>query len=444
MNTVTGGYFRDWVPHDLERTIQEEAARFAALPAAAVDGEVADLIATHERFMDRQCICLYAGTNMMNPKALRWLSSTVGGRPSLGYPGDKYETGMQHAERLEILAMALLRKLFGCTYAEIRVGSGSLANLYAFMACTRPGDRIMALSDAAAGHVTHHKAGAAGYYGLEVHEVPFDGAAMSVDLGELERKAAELRPTLVIVGASLCLFPYPVREVRAIADGIGARVLYDGAHVSGIIAGGRFQQPLAEGAHLMTTSTYKSFGGPPSGLILTNEADLAERLDAIAFPGLTANFDLGKTAALIVAVQDLLEFGGAYADACIANARALAEALDARGCPVHGAQGRGFTDSQHVALPAHGYGGGTKASRILEKANILTSGIGLPLPAIEGDFNGIRMGTQEITRWGMTPADMPAVADLISRVLVDGEEPEAVKADTLALRAGFQELHFVR
>ncbi len=444
MNDAPDTYYRDWVPHHLEDHIQSEAARYAALTHEVLDGELADVVAAHERFMDRECICLYAGTNTMNPKALRWMASTVGGRPSLGYPGDKYETGMHFAERLEIMAMALVRKLFGCAYAEIRVGSGSLANLYAFMACTRPGDRIMALSDAAAGHVTHHQAGAAGLYGLETHEVPFDGSAMTVDLSLLEEKARELRPALITVGASLCLFPYPVAEVRAIADAVGARVMYDGAHVSGIIAGGCFQQPLAEGAHLMTTSTYKSFGGPPAGLVLTDEPDLAQRLDAIAFPGLTANFDLGRTAALIVAAQDLMAHGPAYAEACIANARALAAALDARGCPVHGAAGRGFTDSQHVALPAHRFGGGTKASRVLERANILTSGIGLPLDPIDGDFNGIRIGTQEITRWGMKPGDMEPLAGLICRVLIGGEEPEAVKGDTVALRAGFQELRFVR
>ena len=444
METVAAGHFRDWVPEELERVIQDEATRYETLSAAAVDETLAGTIAAHERYMDRECICLYAGTNIMNPQAARWLSSSIGGRPSLGYPGDKYETGMHHAERLEILAMALVRKLFGCTFAEIRVGSGSLANLYAFMACTKPGDRIMALSDAAAGHVTHHTAGAAGLYGLEVHEVPFDDSAMTVDLGELESRARVLRPALIIVGASLCLFPYPVREVRAIADAVGARVMYDAAHVSGIIAGGAFQQPLAEGAHVMTTSTYKSFGGPASGLVLTNEPGLAERLDAIAFPGLTANFDLGRTAALIVATQDLLEHGPAYADACIANARALADALHAGGCPVHGAAGRGFTVSQHVAIAAERFGGGTKASRLLEKADILTSGIGLPLAPVPGDFNGIRIGTQEITRWGMEAEHMPAVAGLILRVLVEGEAPDTVKPDTAALRRRFQTLRFVR
>lgn len=435
---------RPWVPAELESAIQQRAAVYRALDSDALEQEVIGLLARHEQYMDRECLSLYAGTNVLNPRAARLLASSVGSRPSLGYPGAKYEMGMQHAEQIEIIAAELLKELFGCCYAEFRVGSGSLANLYAYMACTRPGDTIMAFADSAAGHVTHHAAGAAGLYGLDIHEVPYDAARMTVDLAALREDAARLRPKLIIIAGSMCLFPYPVAEVRAIADSVGAYLMYDAAHMSGLIAGGEFQQPLAEGAHLMTSSTYKSFGGPPSGMILTNDAELARRLDAIAYPGLTANFDLAKTAALVVAMLDLREFGRAYARMCIANAQALAAALADAGCPVHAVAGRGYTASQHVAIHAHAYGGGTAGARLLEQAHILVSGIELPLPGIPGDFNAIRLGTQEITRWGMQPADMPRVAELIAQVLVRGESPDAVRDEVIALRRDFQTLHFVR
>jgi glycine hydroxymethyltransferase len=394
---------RNWVPTHLEQAIQQKAVHYRALTSAQLEAEVEHLLAQHEQFMDRECLSLYAGTNIMNPRAARRLASGVGSRPSLGYPGDKYETGLQYAEQLEIIVAELLKELFRCNYVEFRVGSGSLANLYAYMACTQPGDRIMAFSEAAAGHVTHHQAGAAGLYGLDIHEVPYDASQMTVDLDMLARQAREIRPRLIIVAGSMCLFPYPVAAIREIADSIGAWVMYDAAHMSGLIAGGEFQQPLAEGAHLMTSSTYKSFGGPPSGVVLTNSAELAERLDKIAYPGLTANFDLSKTAALIIACLDLREFGREYAKMCIANAQSLAEALDRDGCQVYDVAGRGFTASHHLAIPAAGFGGGTSASRLLEKANILASGIGLPLPPVTGDFNAVRLATQEITRWGMQP-----------------------------------------
>jgi glycine hydroxymethyltransferase len=435
---------RNWVPTDLEQTIQSKAAYYRTLTSDQLEAEVEHLLAQHEQFMDRECLSLYAGTNIMNPRAARLLASGVGSRPSLGYPGDKYETGLQYAEQLEIMVIELLKELFHCHYAEFRVGSGSLANLYAYMACTRPGDRIMAFSEAAAGHVTHHQAGAAGLYGLDIYEVPYDPGQMTINLDELSRQARAIKPRLIIVAGSMCLFPYPVAAVREIADSVGAWVMYDAAHMSGLIAGGEFQQPLAEGAHLLTSSTYKSFGGPPAGMILTNSAELAERLDKIAYPGLTANFDLSKTAALIIACLDLRDFGRDYAKLCIANAQRLAGALDERGCPVYHVAGRGFTASHHIAIAAADFGGGTSASRRLEKANILTSGIGLPLPPVSGDFNAIRLGTQEITRWGMRPEHMPAVAELICRILIKGELPEEIKPEVVVLRQRFQTLHFVR
>ena len=129
----------------------------------------------------------------------------------------------------------------------------------------------------------------------------------------------------------------------------------------------------------MTMSTYKAFGGPPAGLVLTTEPELAKRLDQIAYPGLTANFDLGKTAALAMSVLDLLAYGGAYADQCIANAQALGDALENAGIAVHRVEDRPVTESHHLALPAAPYGGGQTASKHLALANILLCGIGLPL-----------------------------------------------------------------
>lgn len=421
------------------------AAALAAIDLAGLDAQLHAWVDSAERLVDRDCINLYAGTNTMNPRAKALLASSIGVRPSLGHPGEKYNKGVHEIERIEVLAVELLKRLFDAPYAEYRVPSGSIANLYAFMATCRPGDTIIAFDDAAAGHPTHHAEGAAGLYGLNVLPMPFDAARMDVDVDGLRRLAREAKPRLIIVAGSMCLFPYDVAAVRAIADEVGAWVLYDAAHMGGLIAGGAFQQPLAEGAHLMTGSTYKSFGGPPSGMVLTTEAVLAERLDRIAYPGLTANFDAAKTAALALATMDLIEHGRAYAQQMIANAQALAEALAAHGVAVFKPAARdGFTVSQHVALDARPYGGGNRACAHIERANILFTSIGLPLPAVAGDANGIRIGTQEVTRWGLREDALRAVAKLIARVLVHGEAPERVRTDALALRADYQRLHFVR
>src|SRR6266852_6845969 len=433
-----------WLPAESQRLIAEAEARLIGNSGEAVEARLLQLIDAHERHMDRESIGLNAGTNVMNPRAAALLARSLGNRPSLGYPGDKYEMGMEFAEEIEIVAEALVRRLFGAPFAELRLGSGALANLYAFMAVCEPGDRIMAFPGEMGGHVTHHRDGAAGLYRLEVHPVPYDGARMAIDLDRLRADARRFRPKLITVAGSLCLFPYDVRGVRAIADEIGAYVLYDAAHMGGIIAGGRFQAPLAEGAHMMTMSTYKAYGGPPAGLFLTTDSGLARRVDKIAYPGLTAHFDLGKTAALAMATLDLLEHGAAYAGQCIATAQALGAALEEAGLPVHGVTGRGHTESHHLALHAAKFGGGQRASQHLAKANILLCGIGLPLPPVEGDLNGIRIGTQEVTRWGMVEKDMTDIAALMARVWLKGEAPEKMREDVIAFRRGFRTMRFVR
>jgi glycine hydroxymethyltransferase len=436
---------KPWLPADCAQVIA--SIERAIGPANDLDGiehRLLELVDAHERHMDRESIGLNAGTNVMNPRAAALLSRSLGNRPSLGYPGDKYEMGMEYAEEIEVIAEDLAKRLFAAPFAEIRVGSGALANLYAFMATCTPGDRIMAFGPEMGGHVTHHKSGNAGLYGLETHPVPCDAARMTVDLDRLREEAKRLRPKLITVAGSLCLYPYPVAEMRAIADEIGAWLLYDAAHMGGIIAGGRFQQPLAEGAHIMTMSTYKAFGGPPSGLILTTDKDIAEKLDRIAYPGMTANFDLGKTAALALSVLDLIEHGRAYADCCVALARRLGAALQGHGITVHRVEGRDVTDSHHLALPSSPWGGGQTAAKQLARANILLCGIGLPIAPVDGDLNGIRIGTQECARFGMDAGAMEQIAVLVKRVLIGKEAPERVRNDVIAFRRAYQSLAFVR
>ncbi|MEZ7974454.1 MAG: hypothetical protein QMC48_05470 [SAR324 cluster bacterium] len=181
--------------------------------------------------MDQQSVMLYAGTNVINPKGTKMLSSSIGSRASLGYPGAKYNKGMEHADQLGIMLMLLMWILFDAKYVDYRVHSGSIANLYAYMATTKPCDKIMAFSDSAAGHLTHHAEGAAGLYGLEIHEVPFAYAQMDVDLEALMIEAKKVRPKLIIIPGSMSLFPYSLIEVRKVADEVETFILYDAAHM---------------------------------------------------------------------------------------------------------------------------------------------------------------------------------------------------------------------
>jgi len=416
-------------------------------PDIALDqiaGRLDELVEENRRIHERESLNLDPASNVMNPRAEALLSAGLGTRPSLGLPGEKYETGLEAIEQIELLADDLVRRVFGARHVELRVASGAIANLYAFMATCRPGDTVIVPPAEIGGHVTHHRAGAAGLFGLEIVEAPVDPEQLTVDVDALAELADRVRPRLITLGGSLNLVPHPVAAVREVADSVGARLLFDAAHLCGMFAGRRWESPLAQGAHLMTMSTYKSLGGPPAGIVCTDDDALADRITAIAHPGLTANFDVAKTAALAVTMLDWLECGPAYADRMVETARALARRLREAGLPVVGV-GSDLTDSHHIAVAAPD--GGQRAAASLRLSNLLACGIGLPASRARlddvapGDVNGLRLGTPEMVRWGMGPEEAERVGDWIARALLDGED---VSAEVSGFRVAFDRVHFVR
>lgn len=433
---------RPWIPESSERLVRRVAGSIAAQDEAATAATLAGLIAENRSLHERTALNLNPASNVMNPAAEAVLAQGLGTRASLGYPAAKYEMGLEAIEQIEIITAELAAEVFAAPFVEIRVPSGAIANLYVFMATTRAGETIIAPPPEIGGHVTHHRDGAAGRYGILTHPAPVDANNYTVDVDALRADAKRLLPKLITIGGSLNLYPHPVRELRAIADEVGAFLLFDAAHLSGMIAGHAWQQPLAEGAHLMTMSTYKSLGGPPSGLILTTEPELARRIEAIAYPGLTANFDVAKSAALAITLLDWKHHGRAYAARMAETAKALAAALIARGVPVFAAE-RGATQSHQFAIAAARYGGGQAAARRLREANLLASGIGLPLPPVFGDLNGLRLGTPEIVRWGMGPDEMPELAGYLARALEGATTGNALAREVTAFRQRFSKLHFV-
>jgi len=417
---------RPWLPPDAARRVDAITAQTSELAPAAIAARLHALADRNRAIHSLECINLNPASNVMNPRAEAMLAAGLGTRASLGYPGEKYEAGLEAIEEIEVIAAGLAAAVFEARFVELRVPSGALANLYGFIATCAPGDTIIAPPAAIGGHITHHAPGAAGLYGLNVLPAPISGYTVDVDaLAALARSA---HPRLITIGGSLNLEPHPVAAIRAIADEVGAKVMFDAAHLSGLIAGGAWPNPLAEGAHLLTMSTYKSLAGPPGGMVLTNDAALAQRLEAIAYPGLTANFDVGKTAALAITLVDWQVAGEAYARAMVETASALGRELEAAGVPALA------TTSHALAVDAREYGGGTAAARRLRRANLLTSAIGLP----RGE--GLRLGTPEAARVGMTVADMATVADFITRALTTSED---IAPEVTAWRSGFDRVHFI-
>ncbi len=415
------------------------------------DEELADPLSTLERLVEQnrvihevECVNLNPAANVMNPAAEALLAATLGTRPSLGDPGDKYEMGLEAVERIEVLAADLARRVFRARFVELRVPSGAIANLYVFLAAGRPGAGIIAPPASVAGHVTHHLAGAAGLSGLVVHAAPIDAARYSVDVDGVAALARSVRPAIITVGASLNLRHHPVAALREVADEVGAVLMFDAAHLAGLIAGGVWPSPLDEGAHAMTMSTYKSLAGPPAGLVATNDPELAGRLGEIAYPGLTANFDVGNTAALARTLVDWERVGASYAAEMTASASALAEELTRHGLPVHVPDvddALGATESHAFALDAGAVGGGHATAVRLRGANLLTSAIGLP-----GDDDlarGVRVGTNELVRWGMTGVHMAELGRLLAAAWTAEEDRlPSVAAEVSAFRRPFDQVCF--
>jgi len=432
---------QSWATAASQELITRIASQVDSKAGADVQNWIEELAQENHRLHDIEGINLNPATNILNPRAEKLLSSGMGSRASLGHPGDKYETGLGAIEQIEIITQELACEVFGSTYAEFRVPSGAIANLYAFMATTEPHDTIIAPPASIGGHVTHHKGGSAGLYRLNTISAPVDQTGYTIDIDALRTLAHEVKPKLITVGGSLNLFHHPIAQVRAIADEVGAKVLFDAAHLCGMIAGKVWPQPLVEGAHLMTFSTYKSLGGPAGGLIVTNDDEIAQKLDAIAYPGLTANFDAAKTAALGITLQDWKSVGRDYAQMMVKTSQALAQHLQNLGVNIFAAD-KGFTTSHQFAILAAPYGGGQTAARRMGEAGLLACGIGLPIEQVEGDLNGLRIGTPEIVRIGMKVEDMKDLAGFIARSLDINVEPKSIQREITEWRKQFSGVHY--
>ena len=327
-------------------------------------------------------------------------------------PSNQHYQGAHHVAEIEALAQAAARDLFGAKYVDLRSLSGNVAGIISMFALGSPGDTVLEVQNA---HKYAYKLNTSGLkVDLNPIAIPWDGKTYNIDLPKTSELIEKHKPKLVVVGSAMFLFPQPVREIRDAMDAHcpESYLIYDAAHVMGLIAGGRFQQPLAEGADLLITSTHKTLAGPQGGMILTNDASIAERMATATAPLIVANHHLARIPALAATFLEWKACGSAYADAIVENAKALARALEERVVPVVGAE-YGYTES-HTLLPVVDAFGEAKAvADRLEVCGIIVGGTGVPE---EYGTHGLRIGVQEVTRFGMTPDDAGPVADCI----VDG------------------------
>jgi len=416
----------------------ERSVQTAAPAATAV--RIADLVAGHERLRRRRALNLNAAESTMSYPARRLLDSDLATRVSEGPPGDRiFPIGHQndYVDELEAIIVAQTRRLFRAEFVEWRATSTTMANTVALFALSKPGDTLLVQSMEGGANMSYQDGAIPSLHGLTVQAMPIAGDAFEIDVDGVRRAARDLRPAMLIVGGSYVLFPYPVAELRAIADEVGACLLYDAAHLALLIAAGAFQDPLAEGAHAMTMSTHKIMGGPVGGLIVTNDATIASRMWRIPFPPLMQTRDQNKYAATAYALTEMAAFGDQYARQMVGNARTLARALSDAGFALI-ASDRQYTMNHQIFIDATTIGA-RNVEGLCRACNIFFQASHMRGDAARGVRTGLRASVQEVTRAGMREQEMESIATLIRRAALDREPAARVAQDVEELATRFSE-----
>ena len=388
---------------------------------------------------------MIASENIISPMVQKIVASDLHGRYAEGLPGKRYYQGCDDFDTIESIGIELAQSVFNAPFANIQSTSGTVSNIAALKALAKPGDGITAVSTADGGHISHARMGAVGLRDLNLSTYPWNEERMEPDVDGACALIRSVEPKVALIGQSVFLFPTPLQEIADAAHEVGAKVMYDGAHVLGLIAGGAFQDPLREGADVITGSSHKTFPGPQGGFLLSNSEDPAfqKRLNNAIFPGVCSSYHLHHVAGKVIALAEFEEYGEAYAKDTVSNAQHFASSLAAEGFDVL-AESRGYTAS-HQVLTRHGSkdsGAGAKAARLLEDAGIVTNMNMLPGDTKALTPSGLRLGVQELTRVGMGHDEMEEVARLYARVLIHGEDPSSVKNDVKLLKANHQIIRY--
>jgi glycine hydroxymethyltransferase len=387
---------------------------FFAASLADRDPEIAKAVG-QELGRQRQDIELIASENIVSRAVLEAQGSIMTNKYAEGYPGRRYYGGCQFVDVAEDLAIKRACELFGCSYANVQPNSGSQANQAVFLALLQPGDTFMGLDLAAGGHLTHGAAPNMSGKWFNVVSYGVDPTTHRIDMAQVEALALEHKPKLIIAGGSGYARHWDFAGFRAIADKIGAFFLVDIAHFAGLVAGGAHPSPFPH-AHVVTSTTHKTLRGPRGGLILTNDEAIAKKINSAVFPGLQGGPLMHVIAAKAVAFGEALmpEFKD-YAQAVVANAKAMADALQARGYDLV----TGGTDNHLMLVDLRSKKlNGKLAEAALSRSDITCNKNGVPFDTEKPTItSGIRLGSPAATSRGFGTAEFTTVGTLIADVL---------------------------
>lgn len=407
---------------------------------------VIDIVNQQNRWRRDECLNLIASESLMSPLAESLYASDFEGRYNEHEGPVCHYEGTQLSYEIEEGCNQLFRDRFQTPYVDVRPISGAIANLIIYSALTRVGDLIVSLGIPNGAHISHTRWGPAGVRGLKNVDMIFDAENMNIDAERTAEIIKVADPKLVMFGASMFLFPEPVKEIKEMIDP-DIKIIYDAAHVFGLVYNGVFQNPLKEGADFITSSTHKTFQGPQGGMII-GEPNLSERdwarVDKAVFPGMLSNTHIHRFPSLAITALEMNQYGTEYAKQVVKNAKAFGRALDDRGfnvlCP-H----LGYTESHQVIVNVSQRGGGEKVAKTLAECNIICNKIAIPSDtSYDATHNpsGIRLGVQELTRWGMKEKEMDTVAELYKNAIMDKDPVEKVKQAAKEFKQQYPNIHY--
>lgn len=424
--------------------------------------DVLKIVSSQNQWRGKEAINLIASENVQSDAVKQIEVNDFMGRYAEGHPntsqGDnRYYEGTRYIDQIESMATSEIIKLAKCLQADVRPVSGNAANTAVALAVLRGNDTVIANSIEAGGHISHSPIGVVGRRiqvrgkvltpgrdnSIDLHYWPTTEDGYHLDVPKCVDLVEQKSPNMVILGKSLFLFPEPVREIAEVCRAKNIPLLYDGAHVLGLIFGGQFQNPFEEGAHFINGSTHKTFPGPQRGVILGNMSSEQEikwwnSVDRGVMPGSSSSHHLHTLPGLLITIREMAEHGKKYAVQTIANAKAFGQALTDEGVKVE-AREFGFTASHQLALNVTNFGVAKDIARSLaEKNNIITNYNMLPGDNDARNPSGLRIGVQEMTRYGMKEAEMGELASLMKA----GLEGKNVKVEVTKLRSRFTEVHY--
>lgn len=378
----------------------------------------------------RDKIELIASENIVSEAVLEAAGSVLTNKYAEGYPGKRYYGGCEYVDIVEQLAIDRLCQLFGAKYANVQPHSGAQANTAVYFAILKPGDKILGMDLSHGGHLTHGmKLNVSGKnYESDFYQV--DETTGRIDYEAVRAKALEFKPNVIVAGASAYPREIDFKKFREIADEVGAYLFVDMAHIAGLVAAGLHQNPVPY-AHIVTTTTHKTLRGPRGGVIMTNDEDLAKKINSAVFPGQQGGPLMHIIAAKAVAFKEALspEFRD-YAAQIKANAKVLSEELMKRNVNLVS----GGTDNHLMLIDLRGTGiTGKELQLRLDDVNITANKNTIPGdPEKPFITSGVRIGTPAVTARGMKEEDMVELADLISLTIFDFENKKQEIIDRVA------------